>query len=202
MSMPKTKKDFIRREIFKNSTVYISNQNQNNSKNNSNLNINLNKKASVLMPSTIYLKKRTNLSGLSIINNSKRLSSSHSMQNIKANNNSIREGKIGNNSLNNKKYNFINADRDLKDISIIEKKLPFINNPINKKSGEIPGNEIYYVSNGKIINMNGKVKYNRNGNININYEFLTDRIRNKRIKNKGAKNNYSNKSVNNFLDNY
>ena len=202
MSMPKTKKDFIRREIFKNSTMYIQNKNQNNSKENSNFNINLNKKSSVLIPSTIYTKKRTNLSGLSIINNPKKLTSSHSMQNIKENNNSIIEGKIVNNSLNNKKYHFMNADGDLKNVSLIGKKLPFINIPLNKKNEDKPSNEICYSSYGKIININDKVKNNRNGNININYEFLTDRIRNKKIKNNDTKSYYNNKSVNNFLDNY
>ena len=198
MSMPKNKKEFIRKELLKNSTFYNPNQNQSNS----NLNININKKSSpILMSSTIYSKKKTNSSGLSIVNNQKRLSSSHSMHNLKTNNNFIREGGIGNNTINIKKSNFMNSDRGLKNISIIDKKLPFINISLNKKSGDASGNEIYYVSYGKFnnnINEN-KVKFNKNGN--LHYDFFTDRIRNKRLKNEG-KINYNNKSVNNFFDNY
>ena len=153
------------------------------------------------MSSTIYSKKKTNSSGLSIVNNQKRLSSSHSMHNLKTNNNFIREGGIGNNTINIKKTNFMNSDRGLKNISIVDKKLPFINISLNKKSGDASGNEIYYVSYGKFnnnINEN-KVKFNKNGN--LHYDFFTDRIRNKRLKNEG-KINYNNKSVNNFFDNY
>ena len=196
MSMPKTKKEFLRKEFLKNSTFYNPNQN------NSNINISLNKKSSpILISSTIYSKKKTNSSGLSIVNNQKRLSSSHSMHNLKTNNNFMREGGIGNNTINIKKTNFMNSERGLKNISIIDKKLPFINVSLNKKSSDVSGNEIYYVSYGKFnnnINEN-KAKYNRNGN--LHYDFFTDRIRNKRLKNEG-KINYNNKSVNNFLDNY
>ena len=197
MSMLKTKKEFIRKELLKNSTFYNPNQNQNNS----NLNINSNKKSSsILMSSTIYSKKKTNSSGVSI-NNQKRLSSSHSMHNLKTNNNFMREGEFANNTINIKKSNFMNSDRGLKNISIVDKKLPFINISLNKKGSDISGNEIYYVSYGKFNNNinESKVKFNKNGN--LQYDFFTDRIRNKRLKNEG-KINYNNKSVHNFLDNY
>ena len=200
MSMPKYKKDIIRKEILKNTTFYNPNNNQN--RNNSNININsINKKtSSLLISSTIYSKKKTNSSGHSIINNSKRLSSSQSMHNIKSNN-AVMDGGMTNFNLNNKNPNFINSDRVMKNVSIIDKKLPFLNISLNKKNNSELGCEIYNISNKKFNNENDiKSKFNESGN--FNYDFFTDRIRNKRMKNNiAAKFNYNNKSVNNFLDN-
>ena len=202
MSMPKYKKDFIKKEILKNATFYNPNNNKN--QNNSNLNINnINKKSSSLvMSSTIYSKKKTNSSGNSIINNSKRLSSSHSMQNLKSNNEIMDVGGISNFTINNKKSNFINSDKIIKNVSIIDKKLPFINAALNKKKNSSISSEIYYASYGKFNNENDiKSKLNESGN--LHYDFFTDRIRNKRVvNNNSSKISYNNKSVNNFLDDY
>ena len=205
INMPKTKKDFIKKEFLKNSTFYNPHQNQNNSNNNISINIDNNninnnnihkRSSSIIMSSNIYSKKKNNTNGLSLINSQKRLSSSHSMHNLKANNYN-RDVIINNNNTMIKKSNFMKLDKSLKNISIIDKKLPFINMALNKKNGEI-GNDIYYILYGKIQNEN-KGKY-KSGN--IHYDFLTDRIRNKRIKNNENKINYNNKSVNNFLDSY
>ena len=205
INMPKTKKDFIKKEFLKNSTFYNPHQNQNNSNNNISINIDNNninnnnihkRSSSIIMSSTIYSKKKNNTNGLSLINSQKRLSSSHSMHNLKANNYN-RDVIANNNNTMIKKSNFMKLDKSLKNISIIDKKLPFINMALNKKNGEI-GNDIYYILYGKIQNEN-KGKY-KSGN--IHYDFLTDRIRNKRIKNNENKINYNNKSVNNFLDSY
>ena len=205
INMPKTKKDFIKKEFLKNSTFYNPHQNQNNSNNNISINIDNNninnnnihkRSSSIIMSSNIYSKKKNNTNGLSLINSQKRLSSSHSMHNLKANNYN-RDVIANNNNTMIKKSNFMKLDKSLKNISIIDKKLPFINMALNKKNGEI-GNDIYYILYGKIQNEN-KGKY-KSGN--IHYDFLTDRIRNKRIKNNENKINYNNKSVNNFLDSY
>ena len=205
INMPKTKKDFIKKEFLKNSTFYNPHQNQNNSNNNISINIDNNninnnnihkRSSSTIMSSNIYSKKKNNTNGLSLINSQKRLSSSHSMHNLKANNYN-RDVIANNNNTMIKKSNFMKLDKSLKNISIIDKKLPFINMALNKKNGEI-GNDIYYILYGKIQNEN-KGKY-KSGN--IHYDFLTDRIRNKRIKNNENKINYNNKSVNNFLDSY
>ena len=189
ISIPKSKKDYIRKELLKNSTIY--------QRNHSNLNFNLNKKTT---SSIGYSKKRTNSSGHSTLN-SKNLISSHSMYNLKANNETIGEGGINNYTINKTKLNFINSDRTLKNETVIQKKLPFINISINKKKEGARGNEIYYVSYGKMNNAVIKDKYVDNSN-NLNFDYFTDRIRNKRMKNMGAKINYNNRSVNNFLDNY
>ena len=194
LSMPKYKKELIRKEILKNATFYNPNINQN--QNNSNLSIN-----NILISSNIYSKKKTNSSGNSIINhNSKRLSSSHSMHNLKSNN-EIMEGGMDNSNLNNKKLSYLNLDKIAKNVSIINKKLPFINMNINKKKNSSINSEIAYVSYGKFNNENDiKSKFNENGN--LNYDFLTDRIKNKRMKNISASRiNSTNKSVNNYLEN-
>ena len=191
ISIPKSKKDYIRKELLKNTTIY--------QRNHSNLNFDLNKKPSSIS-SIVYSKKRTNSNGHSTLN-SKRLISSHSMYNLKANDETIGEGGINNFTINKTKLNFINSDRTLKNESVIEKKLPFINISINKKKAGARGNEIFYVSYGKMNNGVIKDKYVDNNN-NLNYDYFTDRIRNKRMKNIGAKINYNNRSVNNFLDNY
>ena len=189
ISMPKSKKDYIRKELLRNTTLYNPNQSLRQKQ----------KKASILMDSNMYSKKKMNLSGNSIINNSKRLSSSHSMQNINFKNELIRE-EVGNFTIINKKSNCINSDRTLKNISINDKKLPFINISFNKKQGEPFSNDIYYVSYGK-YNRNNKIKFNESSG-NINNEYFMDNFRNKKIKNNNTKINYNNKSVNNFFDNY
>ena len=91
------------------------------------------------------------------------------------------------------KYNFNNSDRNFKNKLILEKKFPFINFSVNKKKGGLIGNEIYFP-------YRNNRKYNENGN--LNYDFLTDRMRNKKIKSNNTKSNYNNNSVNNFFGKY
>ena len=146
ISMPKTKKDFIRKEFLKNSSFFNPHKDKNILKNNinvdnNNMNNNINKFTSaIIMSSTIYSKKKpnTNTTGLLLMNTQKKLSSSHSMKNLKTNN-------FNNNDVlnKNKKENFCNSERTLENISIINKKLPVINIASNKKNGE--GNDIYYI---------------------------------------------------------
>ena len=152
------------------------------------------------MSSTIYSKKKTNSIGHSA--NSKRLSSSHSMRNLKSKIDIIRKDGNNNISINKQKTNFIDSDRGLKNISILEKKLPFINISLNKKKDLVKESDLYYVSFGKFNggNYRDKDKYN-NDNI-LNNDYFTDRIRNKKLKNNGGKISFNNKSVNNFLDYY
>ena len=195
ISTQRAKKDYIRRELLKNATIYQNNH--------SNLNLNLNKKVSpLLMSSTIYSKKKTNSAGHSV--NSKRLSSSHSMRNLKSKIDIIRKDGNNNNSINKQKTNFMDSDRCLKNISILEKKLPFINISLNKKKDLVKGSDLYYVSFGKFNNGNDrdKDKYKYNNDNILNNDYFTDRIRNKKLKNNGGKINFNNKSVNNFLDYY
>ena len=195
MSMPKSKKDYLQKEFLRNSILYEPNQSQNQS----NSNINLNKKTSILISSTIYSKKKTNSLGDNIINKYKRLSSSHSMHNIKTKKKLIKEN-AGNYSINNnKKSDFINSDRTSKNI-LNYKKLPSINISLNKKN-EVFGNGFYNAFYGKPHNGNNIINFNED--IHINNDYFTDRFRNKIMKNNDIRYNYNkNKSINNFLDNY
>ena len=188
IGIPK-KKDYIRRELLKNATIYQNNH--------SNINLNLNKKASsLLMSSTIYAKKKANSNGHSS-SSTKRLSSSHSMRNLKSKMDLMKKGEGI--TFNKQKTNFLDSDRVLKSISILEKKLPFINISLNKKKDINKIADIYYVSYGKFNGGNNKDKYKENNN--NNNDFFTDRIRNKKIKSNVTKINF-NRSVNNFLDSY
>ena len=185
ISMPKTKKEFIRNEILKTTQM---------PKNSS-----INKKSSsqLLMSSTIYKKKKTNSSSNSLINNSKRLSSSHSMHNLKAglNNNINLEMSRQNKHLGGS----INSQRSSNNIPIINKQLPFINIYLNKKkTGSNIGDDIYYISYGKFGN--DKIKFHKNPN--GNYDYFTDRVRQKKMKNSSNRINYNSKSINNFFEGY
>ena len=168
ISIPKSKKDFIRKEILRNQTLYYPIYNN---QNNSNPNINHRKSNSVLMSSTIYAKKK---------NNSRRMISSNSMYNLNENNylikNEIHKAK-------NKLFENFNSSRSSKNILNYDKKLPFLNlsnKKIDMDNNE--GNDIYFKFNKykntiKKDNTNDKT---RNG---LNYDFLTERIKNKKLGN-------------------
>jgi hypothetical protein len=196
ISERRAKKDYIRRELFKNGTICQNNH--------SNLNMNINKKeSSLLISSSIYSKKKTHSVGNS--KSSKRLSSNNSMSNIKTKIDIIRKGeRINKSPINKQKTNFINSDRCLQNLSILEKKLPFMNISLNKNKYLVKGSDLYYISFGKLINENNRDrdrnKYNNYNN--LNNDFFTDRIRNKKIKNNGVKISFNNKSVNNFFVNF
>jgi len=203
MSIPKSKKDFMRKEILKGSATYLNYNlsNQNQRQNNPNINENKHKKqqSSILMSSTIYSKKKPNSSQGSIIN-SKRLTSSRSMYNLKSNSNLIRERGINNyNAISKQKSNVVKLDRNSKNNGIINRNIPFMNFLLSKKKGNALDNDIYYASSRKIINGSDK-KYKEN-NFNLNYDFFTDRIRNKNMRNHDIKANYNNKSGNNIFYN-
>ena len=201
ISIPKSKKDFIRKEILKGSTTYLNydHNNQNQRQNNPNINMNKPKsQSSILMSSTIYSKKKPNLSQGSIINNRK-LSSSRSMYNLKSNSNLIRERGISNyNAISKQKSNVIKLDRNSKNNGIINRNIPFMNFSLSKKKGNSLENDIYYASSRKMNN--GSKKYKEN-NYNLNYDFLTDRIKNKKMRNNEIKINYINNSGNNIIYN-
>ena len=174
LSAPKSKKEYTRKEILKCPPFQESE-------------IGTKKPTQLLMSSTIYARKKINSTNNSLISNSKRLASSHSMRNLKA---------INNGSLNlyiqKQKQNIF--DKTGKDLSLVNKKLPFINKYINKKKDNINfGNDAYYLSYGKFINAHDKMKGTNE------YDYLTDRMKNKRIKTNSTKINYNNKSANNFF---
>ena len=168
ISIPKNKKDFIRKEILRNQTIYYPIYNN---QNNSNANINHRKSTSVLMSSTFYSKKK---------NNSRKMTSSNSMYNLNENNNSLKN-EI--NKAKNKLFENFNSSRSSKNMLNYDKKLPFLNLS-NKKIGidNDERNDIYFKFNKyrntiKKDNINDKT---RNG---LNYDFLTERIKNKRFEN-------------------
>ena len=203
MSIPKSKKDFMRKEILKGSATYLNYNlnNQNQRQNNPNINMNKHKKqqSSILMSSTVYSKKKPNSSHGSIISN-KRLASSRSMYNLKSSSNLIRERRINNyNVISKQKSNAIKLDRNSKNNGIINRNIPFMNFSLSKKKGSALDNDIYYASSGKMINGSDR-KYKEN-NLNLNYDFFTDRIRNKNLRNHDIKINYNNKSGNNIFYN-
>jgi Rod binding domain-containing protein len=203
MSIPKSKKDFMRKEILKGSATYLNYNlnNQNQRQNNPNINMNKHKKqhSSIFMSSTIYSKKKPNSSQGTIINN-KRLASSRSMYNLKSNSNLIRERGISIfNIISKQKSNITKLDRNSKNNGIINRNIPFMNFTLTKKKGSALDNDIYNASSGKMINGSDK-KYKEN-NFNLNYDFFTDRMRNKNIRNHDIKVNYNNKSGNNIFYN-
>ena len=168
ISIPKNKKDFIRKEILRNQTIYYPIYNN---QNNSNANINHRKSTSVLMSSTFYSKKK---------NNSRKMTSSNSMYNLNENNYSLKN-EI--NKAKNKLFENFNSSRSSKNMLNYDKKLPFLN--LSSKKIDIDNNErndIYFKFNKykntiKKDNINDKT---RNG---LNYDFLTERIKNKRFEN-------------------
>ena len=203
MSIPKSKKDYMRKEILKGSKTTFFNynlNNQNQRQNNPNINNNKPKKqSSILMSSTIYSKKKPNSSQDSIINN-KRLASSRSMYNLKSNSNLIRERGISNyNPISKQKSNAFKLDRNSKNNSIINRNIPFMNFSLSKKKGNALDNDIYYASSAKMIN--GSDKKYRDNNYNLNYDLFTDRMRTKNLRNHEIKINYINKSGNNIFYN-
>jgi hypothetical protein len=168
ISIPKSKKDFIRKEILRNQTLYYPIYNN---QNNSNPNINHRKSNSVLMSSTIYAKKK---------NNSRRMISSNSMYNLNENNylikNEIHKAK-------NKLFENFNSSRSSKNILNYDKKLPFLNlsnKKIDMDNNE--GNDIYFKFNKykNTIKKDNTIDKTRNG---LNYDFLTERIKNKKLGN-------------------
>ena len=78
ISIPKNKKDFLRKEFLKSQNLYYPVYDSKN-----NVNMNHKKSSSVLMSSTVYSKKK---------NNPRRLTASNSMNNINENDYLLRDG--------------------------------------------------------------------------------------------------------------
>ena len=172
--IPRTKKDFIKKELLKNnSLIYTLNKNQNE------INFNFEKKniPSIFMSSTFYPKKNNN----KIFNHS-RMSSKRLMQNNSLNN--LNENKyLKEEDIKKKvKNNFIeNINLSRKNImNNNDKKLPFLSLSISKiKKNKIEPNsgknDIFFKFNQKNNNKtsrgNNKIK---NG---LNYDFLSERIK-------------------------
>ena len=172
--IPRTKKDFIKKELLKNnSLIYSLNKNQNE------INFNFEKKniPSIFMSSTFYPKKNNN----KIFNHS-RMSSKRLMQNNSLNN--LNENKyLKEEDIKKKvKNNFIkNINLSRKNImNNKDKKLPFLSLSISKiKKNKIEPNsrknDIFFKFNQKNNNKtsrgNNKIK---NG---LNYDFLSERIK-------------------------
>ena len=172
--IPRTKKDFIKKELLKNnSLIYTLNKNQNKIK------FNFEKKniPSIFMSSTFYPKKNNN----KIFNHS-RMSSKRLMQNNSLNN--LNENKyLKEEDIKKKvKNNFIeNINLSRKNImNNNDKKLPFLSLSISKiKKNKIEPNsgknDIFFKFNKKNNNKtsrgNNKIK---NG---LNYDFLSERIK-------------------------
>ena len=172
--IPRTKKDFIKKELLKNnSLIYSLNKNQNE------INFNFEKKniPSIFMSSTFYPKKNKN----KIFNHS-RMSSKRLMQNNSLNN--LNENKyLKEEDIKKKvKNNFIeNINLSRKNImNNNDKKLPFLSLSISKiKKNKIEPNsrknDIFFKFNQKNNNKtsrgNNKIK---NG---LNYDFLSERIK-------------------------
>ena len=172
--IPRTKKDFIKKELLKNnSLIYTLNKNQNE------INFNFEKKniPSIFMSSTFYPKKNKN----KIFNHS-RMSSKRLMQNNSLNN--LNENKyLKEEDIKKKvKNNFIeNINLSRKNImNNNDKKLPFLSLSISKiKKNKIEPNsgknDIFFKFNQKNNNKtsrgNNKIK---NG---LNYDFLSERIK-------------------------
>ena len=172
--IPRTKKDFIKKELLKNNSLIFSlNKNQNE------INFNFEKKniPSIFMSSTFYPKKNKN----KIFNHS-RMSSKRLMQNNSLNN--LNENKyLKEEDIKKKvKNNFIeNINLSRKNImNNNDKKLPFLSLSISKiKKNKIEPNSgknnIFFKFNKKNNNKtsrgNNKIK---NG---LNYDFLSERIK-------------------------
>ena len=177
ISISKTKRDFIKKGLLRNRTIYFPN---NNNLNFSNININNKKSTSVLMLSTIYSRKKNNSLEHSRIN-SKHLSSINSMENLNENNNyRVKEGIIK------KKYlyeNRVNSSRASKNILANEKNLPFLSLSLNKKNGieNSEGKDIYFKINKHKDNTKREYIKDKTRN-RLNYDFLSERIKNKKMK--------------------
>ena len=172
--IPRTKKDFIKKELLKNnSLIYSLNKNQNE------INFNFEKKniPSIFMSSTFYPKKNNN----KIFNHS-RMSSKRLMQNNSLNN--LNENKyLKEEDIKKKVKNnfFENINLSRKNImNNNDKKLPFLSLSISKiKKNKIEPNsgknDIFFKFNQKNNNKtsrgNNKIK---NG---LNYDFLSERIK-------------------------
>ena len=175
ISIPKTKKDFIKKELLNNKSIYYPIHNRNNS----NMFINPKRSSSTILSSTIYSKKKNSSLERSRMY-SKRLTSSDSMNDKNENNFLLRE------KINDKTkimlMDNINTIRSSKNIINYDKKLPFLHLSMVKKK-TIDNNE----RNDINFNFN-KYKNNKNESINdksrngLNYDFLTERIKNKRVK--------------------
>jgi len=175
ISIPKTKKDFIKKELLNNKSIYYPIHNRNNS----NMFINPKRSSSTILSSTIYSKKKNSSLERSRMY-SKRLTSSNSMNDKNENNFLLRE------KINDKTkimlMDNINTIRSSKNIINYDKKLPFLHLSMVKKK-TIDNNE----RNDINFNFN-KYKNNKNESINdksrngLNYDFLTERIKNKRVK--------------------
>ena len=116
----------------------------------------------------MYTKKKVKKKGLA---------SSNSMKNLYANNFMFKEQINNNISMNKSKSNLfdsINSSRSSRYIPNFDKKLPFLSFSINKKNEIENNNDIYFKINK---NVNDKT------NNGINYDYLVDRIKNKKIKN-------------------
>ena len=161
--IPKNKKDFFKKELIRNQTLYFPNYNN---QSNSNINYTNKKSSSVLMSSTMYSKRR---------NTSKKLTSSNSMQNLIENNYFIR----GN--MNKSKYNLMdnfNSSRSFKNILTNDKKLPFLNLSSIKKMNKIDiyndeRNDMYFRFNKYKNNTKRESIKDRTRNA-LNYDFLTE----------------------------
>ena len=172
--IPRTKKDFIKKELLKNnSLIYTLNKNQNE------INFNFEKKniPSIFMSSTFYPKKNNN----KIFNHS-RMSSKRLMQNNSLNN--LNENKyLKEEDIKKKVKNIFIENINLSRKNIMnnnDKKLPFLSLSISKiKKNKIEPNsgknDIFFKFNQKNNNKtsrgNNKIK---NG---LNYDFLSERIK-------------------------
>ena len=170
--IPKNKKDFFKKELIRNQTLYFPNYNN---QSNSNINYTNKKSSSVLMSSTMYSKRR---------NTSKKLTSSNSMQNLIENNYFIR----GN--MNKSKYNLMdnfNSSRSFKNILTNDKKLPFLNLSSIKKMNKIDiyndeRNDMYFRFNKYKNNTKRESIKDRTRNA-LNYDFLTEKFKIQKLEN-------------------
>ena len=176
INIPNSKIEQIRNEILRNSGLK---QNEKFGK----------KSSQLLISSTLYPKeKKLKSTNNSMFISTKRLTSSHSMLNLKASNNNTKH-----------KPNIVDTKRSSKNLSLVNKKLPFINIYFNKKKGGINfGDEINFLSYGKVAKGNKK----SNDSTNINPDYFTDRIRNKQSKHNSKKINYNKKSDINLFQSY
>ena len=163
ISIPKNKKDFLRKEFLKSQNLYYPVYDSKN-----NINMNHKKSSSVLMSSTVYSKKK---------NNPRRLTASNSMNNINENDYLLRDGINRTKSIINDN---LNSNKNSK--SIIS--FPFLNLSLNKKMNidNTERNDINFKFNKHKNNMRNDSLEDKTRN-GLNYDFLTERIKNKRLKN-------------------
>ena len=179
ISIPKTKKDFLKKELLKNQTLYYSMRgDQNNSKNI----INPKKSTSNILSSTIYTKKKSSSLERSRMFN-KRLTSSKSMNDLNENNNNnfLMKERISDKTKIILMDN-INPIKSSKNIIEYKKKLPFLNiSMIKKKSIENNGRKVINFNFNKYKNDKNQKRNDKSRN-GLNYDFLSEGIKNKRIK--------------------